>query len=316
MNWQIFSFQLPLISGSIREGLALRLVDGDGKEKWGEIAPYPGRSCETLSQACDQLLQVLSTGKIEKELFPSVQFGLESAISFPPPQIKIPLYAFLNGKPDAVLQQADFAFALGYSTVKAKISSLEAETAIELLKLLKNRFRLRVDCNQAFSFKEAISIFSHFEPRDFDYIEDPTYEISRLADFPYPFAIDENVINYEMLPIKTYAQLYGFILKPTVLGGKKGCAPLVHFAQKNNLKVVFSPAFESGLGLLQILSLASHFHLLTDPIGLDTHRYLAQDLLSSSINFNAPQLDLTEVPKIDRQLLKEIAHGNCELPHL
>ena len=308
MNWQVFSYRLPLISGGIREGLILRLIDSDGKEKWGEIAPYPGRSGETFSQARDQLLKVVSTGRIDETLFPSVQFGLESALSFSALQTQAPLYALLEGKPEEVLHQANVAFEEGYKTVKVKVSSFKIEAAADLLGALKDRFRLRIDCNRAFSFEEAISLFSKFEENTFDYIEDPTFETSRLADFPFPFALDEAVSDAFNLPLKTYENLYGFILKPTLLGGKKGCAPLVAYAQKNNLKVVFSSTFESGLGLLQILSLASHFNLLTEPLGLDTHRRLTQDLLSSSANFNTPLLNTIGVPKINMHMLKEIAN--------
>ena len=304
IEWKIYSFELPLVTGGIRKGLAVQLSDG-----WGEVAPYPGRSQETIDQAIEQLLRVLS-GEEEK-LLPSVQFGLESALSHFQP-VKAPLYAFLNGSVEEILRRAEASFAQGYRTAKVKISTLSVDAAIGLLNRLKDRFRLRVDCNNAFSFRDAVSIFSRFEPSVFDYIEDPTRETSRLAEFPYPFALDETISS---LPIDTYPQLYGFILKPTVLGGKKGCAPFIQLAKKHNLKVVFSPVFESGLGLLQILNVASHFGLLSEPIGLDTHRYLAQDVLLPSINFNTPIISVESPPEVNPSILQEIAHGKCQLPH-
>ena len=316
IEWKIYHFQLPLVSGGIRNGLGLQLVDDQKNEKWGEIAPLPGRSKETIEQARDQLLKIFSKGKVEEELFPSVQFGLESALSPICSITAAPLYAFLNGTSAEILRSAESAFSNGFTVAKVKISSLSMVAAIDLIHSLKDRFRLRVDCNSAFTFKEAVSLFSHFDPSTFDYIEDPTFEISRLADFPFPFALDETVFNFRSLPIETYSHLYGFILKPTLLGGKKGCAPFVHYAQKHNLKVVFSPTFESGLGLLQILSVASHFHLLIDPIGLDTHRYLGHDLLLPSVNFNTPKITVTTLPEVNIDLLQEIAHGKCELPNL
>lgn len=314
IEWKIYRFELPLVSGGMRSGLLLQFIDDKKQEKWGEIAPLSGRSQETIEQALDQLLEILSKGKVEKERFPSVQFGLESMLQ-PADPITAPLYAFLNGSPDEILQRAESAFNSGYTVAKVKISSLSSDTAIDLLHALKDRFRLRVDCNSAFSFEEAVYLFSHFDPSIFDYIEDPTFELSRLADFPFPFALDETVSDYRALPIETFSHLYGFILKPTILGGKKGCAPFVHFAQKHNLKVVFSPTFESGLGLLQILSVAAHFNLLNDPLGLDTHRYLAHDLLFPSVNFNTPKITVAGPHKVNRDLLKEIAHGTSELPY-
>lgn len=303
IDWTVYSYDLPLINGNRRPGLILRL----DKDRWGEIAPYPGRSKETLDQALSQLISVLN-GKVKGELFPSVQFGLESALAFPPPMAKASLYAFLTGTPKEILKKADVAFEKGYQAVKFKISS--SSEAKELIPVLRNRFRLRIDCNCNFSFSEATSIFSSFDPAIFDYIEDPTYEMDKLADFPYPFALDETI------PLEKYPHLYGFILKPTVLGGKKGCAPFVEFAKKNHLQVVFSPVFESGLGLLQIFSLAHHFQLLEQLIGMDTHRHLAEDILLPGVHFNTPYFSLNGPPQINTNLLQELGHGKCDLPYL
>lgn len=292
-NWKIFSYQLPLVSGALREGLIVRIGDG-----WGEIAPFPGRSHESLSQAHEQLVRVLTTGHNE-ELFPSVRFGLESALTTHRPWTA-PLYAFLQGTSEEILRQADIAERQGFKTVKVKTPSKE------VLQALKGRFRLRIDCNNALSFDEAVA---YFDGEDFDYIEDPTFETDRLAEFPYPFALDEKP------ELKKYPNLYGFVLKPTILGGKKGCAPFVEFAKQNGLKVILSPAYESGLGLWQIGSLAAHFGI-TDPIGLDTHRYLSRDILSPGIDFSLPQLSVSGAPKVNLNSLKEIAHGQCPLPIL
>jgi o-succinylbenzoate synthase len=316
-DWKIYSFQLSLITGGARHGLALRLVDDHGVESWGEIAPFPGRSRETLDQAFSQLLDIFNSGDVRIDpLFPSVQCGLENALSLFSEPITAPLYAFLHGTPEEVLQRAETAYAQGYTTAKVKVSSLPFDVAMALLNALKDRFRLRVDCNSAFSFDDAVSLFSHFDRNTFDYIEDPTFEVDRLADFRYPFALDEAGLSSLTLPLDAYTHLYGFILKPTLLGGKKGCAPLIACAQKNHLKVVFSPTFESGIGLLQILSVAKHFHLLSDPLGLDTFRYLKQDLLTPAIDFCKPELTVTAIPGINDKLLKEVAHGKCALPNL
>ncbi len=236
ISWKIYSFELPLVTGSVRKSLAVQLHDG-----WGEVAPYPGRSRETTDQALEQLLRILSQGKEEK-LLPSVQFGLESALS-PFQPVKASLYAFLNGSVEEVLHRAEAAFAKGYRSAKVKISTLSVDAAIGLLNRLKDRFRLRVDCNSTFSFRDAVSIFSHFDPTIFDYIEDPTFETSRLAEFPYPFALDETISS---LPIDTYSQLYGFILKPTILGGKRDAHPSCNW-QKNTISKSFSaPSLKVG----------------------------------------------------------------------
>ena len=100
--------------------------------------------------------------------------------------LSAPLYAFFTGTPDEILRQADLAESRGYTVAKVKISSFEEGHF--LLKALQHRFTLRIDCNMAFSLDEAVSLFS---PYTFEFIEDPTYELGRLAEFPLPFAIDE-----------------------------------------------------------------------------------------------------------------------------
>ncbi|MBS0604041.1 MAG: hypothetical protein JSS60_03275 [Verrucomicrobia bacterium] len=313
--WRIYSFDLPLITGAVRKGLLLCIKDFEGNEKWGEIAPYPGRSIETLEQALQQAIDFLN-GNREQELFPSVQFGLENALGLPFSATAAPLYAFLSGSYDKVLRQAETAGSQSYTTVKVKLSPFSVEQAKALLKTLQKRFRLRVDCNSAYTMDEALDLFSAFDAECFDYIEDPTFQRDRLSEFHYPLALDETVSHYLTLPLESYPKLYGFILKPTILGGIKGCAPYVEFAKRNKLNVVFSPAFESGLGLLQILFLAKHFDLLRNPLGLDTYRYLKCDLLAPPVNFNTPKLTVTQPPRIHLQLLTEIAHGTSPLPHL
>ena len=242
-----------------------------------------------------------------------MQFGLEQTLSVSCHGIR-PSIRIAQRRSKTVLQQAEVAADQGYTTVKLKVSSLSLDDSRSIIHTLKERFRIRVDCNSAFTFEEALNLFEPFDRGIFDYIEDPTFELKRLSEFPYPFALDETVLQYRLFD--NIPNLYGFILKPTILGGKKGCAPLVEFAKKNNLKVVFSPAFESGLGLLQILSIAKEFNLVSDPLGLDTHRYLKQDLLKPSVNFNTPHLTASTTSQINLDLLTEIAHGTCDLSPL
>ena len=57
-----------------RKGLLLQWNDG-----WGEIAPLPGWSSETLDEAKDEILSLLPNLDSAKPRLPSVQFGIEAA---------------------------------------------------------------------------------------------------------------------------------------------------------------------------------------------------------------------------------------------
>lgn len=315
VTWKIYSFELPYVAGGVRKGLLIHVKNGDGDEKWAEVAPLPGRSSETLETAQEQVIALFS-GKQVDEIVPSVQFCLESLLAPPFEAVTARLYALLSGTPDEVLSQAEVAQDLGYGTVKVKVSSFSIEDAQRVLNTLKKSFRLRVDCNNKFTLDHAIALFAPFDPTLFDCVEDPTFEIARLSEFTHPFAIDENVAQFHTFGLTDLSKLYGFILKPTLLGGRKGCTPLMDFAKKHKLKCVFSPSFESGIGLLQILSLAKQFNHLDDLIGLDTSRHLGYDLLNPAINFSTPKLTVVHPPRVNTELLTEIAHGTGSLPHL
>ncbi len=188
-----------------------------------------------------------------------MQFGLESLFAPDFKAATAPLYALLSGSVKEVLEQAEEAATQGYAIVKLKVSALPFKIAQDLIRRLQKQFRLRIDCNSAFSLKEALCLFAPYDITSFDYIEDPTYEINSLKEFTHPFALDEAVAQFPSLGLEDCPNFYGFVLKPTLLGGKEGRVPYVDFARRHRLKVVFSPAFESGLGLLQILQLAQAF---------------------------------------------------------
>lgn len=60
--------------GGIREGLFIRLKSETGRVGWGEVAPLPGFSKETLEEALEDLIEG------NDSFYPSVQWGLASAM--------------------------------------------------------------------------------------------------------------------------------------------------------------------------------------------------------------------------------------------
>ena len=85
MTLALYRYQLPFTQplafhGQLqvaREGLLVRIDDG-----WGEIAPLPGFSKETLADAQAEALDCLAQlarGQTPTPQLPSVQFGLDCA---------------------------------------------------------------------------------------------------------------------------------------------------------------------------------------------------------------------------------------------
>jgi o-succinylbenzoate synthase len=284
---------------SQRTGILLQLFR-DGKESWGEIAPLPGRSKETLPEALQQLLSILKNETFSK-VYPSVSFGLFSAYSPSLPAQRFPLCALLAGTAEQILRKAEIAHAQGYQCAKVKVSGLDKETACALLKELSHHFSLRVDANRAFSFKEAMTLCMHAEAHLWEYIEEPTYELEKLEHFPYPFALDESLLDLKALPQNP--QCTALILKPSILGGYEECLSYAAYGKK----LILSSACETGIGILGIAALSSALSLQA-PLGLDTYRFMERDVLTTPLDFSNGELIVPQTLSVNKELLEGVAY--------
>lgn len=309
MSWTLYEFSLPCYPPfETRKGMILKIKHPDGTTGWGEISPLPERNKETLSQAKQQVLEALEGRK--NILYPSVALGLEMAHqSISPINKTLPLCALLTGDPKQILKKAESVYAQGYRTVKLKVSHLSFSDARAVLSLLSPQFQVRVDVNRAWSFDQACAFFSQFDPNAFEFIEEPTYELDKLSKFTHPFALDESLISLSSSDLTTFPMLQALIVKPTLIGNQQECAYYHTLAQKLKLSCVLSSAFESGLGILQICKLSQALGMEHVPLGLDTYRFLKEDLLTTALDFSKPYLKVDEPIALNPTHLKQIAHG-------
>jgi len=246
---KLFRYKLPMKNGKNREGLIVQLDDG-----FGEIAPLPGFSKETLEEAQIEALEWAHTGK--EPTLPSVRFGIASTKK-PLQSVHLPLCSL--GPRD------------GFTTTKIKLGHLPLSDAISLVKEHYRKANLRLDCNRAWSLEEALEFASHFKPDDFAYLEEPVRSFAELVAFSkatqFPIALDESIHgDWAQIP-----SLKAIVVKPTIVGYIPQIPP--------HLDLVLSSAYESGLGLLHIANLARS----TLPIGLDTYRAMEDALLINPI---------------------------------
>lgn len=214
---------------TFREGLILQIDDG-----FGEIAPLPGFSRETLEEAKKEILSVLTNNT--KPTLPSVQFGLSLAQKpFDPSPLKIPFCALNEPRPDCPF-------------LKIKLKNFTINAAIEHVKKFVGKYRLRIDCNRAWDLKEALFFAKHFSATDFEYLEEPVQTFSELFLFShitnFPIAVDESLRERDCFAIPT---LKAAIVKPTLMG----------FIPKLPIPIVLSSSHESSLGILQIARLGN-----------------------------------------------------------
>ncbi|MFI5334608.1 MAG: enolase C-terminal domain-like protein [Chlamydiales bacterium] len=270
-----------------RAGALIELIDAGGKRGVGEIAPLPGWSLETL----DEALAALKNGEMT---YPSLKFALETAylgLNLPQLPISLPYCPLLMGSREKILRDARHVVG---GVVKVKISDFSDEEAEGLLQELKETFSLRVDLNRKWSLARALKFFSKFVPEDFDFIEEPCAKVEDLKHFPFPIGADESLRDTPLEELSKIPHLKALVLKPTLQGGLRVAHKLASFAQEKNLDLVFSAAFESGVGIAQIALLAYKLNGPVKSLGLDTYRYLEDDVLKKPLDFSEGCLHLRE----------------------
>lgn len=272
----------------------LQVFDCTGKEGWGECAPLPSFSRETLNdcvlQFAEKQQDIIGIDWLEENIFshlanlnllPALSFALESALLShlnPILDPKISVSALLTGTPGEIMKTADFCYREGYVSAKLKVGHLKFDEAAILIYRLKDKFRLRIDVNRAWNNLESLRFFSQFSKDDFDYIEEPFQNPKELYKFNHPFAVDESFphcLSYQDL--ESFSHLKTIVYKPTVQGGILNCLPIKNWASKRNIAIVLSSSFESHLGHSHVASMASRL-CLCQPIGIGTF-HLSDSLL-------------------------------------
>ncbi|MBI5091178.1 MAG: o-succinylbenzoate synthase [Candidatus Hydrogenedentes bacterium] len=207
---------------SVRSGLILTLQSDSGHSGYGDIAPLPGFSGETLDEATEQALS-LSDLVITTELpsgdaplgwaladwvehhamlAPSVRFGIESALLNLISQVEgVPLSKILAARPrdsvsvcglvigsgDLAVQQARHLTAQGYRALKIKVGRKPVQEDIAFVHLMRqsvgNDIALRVDANRAWEMNDAIAFANGVRDCAIEYVEEPLADSSALAEF-------------------------------------------------------------------------------------------------------------------------------------
>lgn len=305
MKIKIFSlhdYDIPLKNGQVRSGILINITNEMGEIGWGDAAPLPHWSQETLEESSNLLNQkrqeIMKVDwtpsncfqEIEKlHLLPSALFGLESSLLSllrPLPEHIVPTSALLMGSAREIMQQAKLRLHEGYTSAKLKVSHLNFEEAAEMIHQLKDQFHLRVDVNRAWKTSDSLRFFEQFPLDTFDYVEEPFQNPHDLGLFPHPLAIDESYPRPLCLKqLESLPTLKALIYKPTIQGGMLNCLGLHEWTTKRGIELVLSSSFESDLGLAHIASMAHRLSLST-PIGIGTYHYLNQFLCSPPLHFS------------------------------
>ena len=192
MTLALYRYQLPFTQplafhGQLqvaREGLLVRIDDG-----WGEIAPLPGFSKETLADAQAEALDCLAQlarGQTPTPQLPSVQFGLDCARrSWPEQGAPLPEpYPLIQGSPQELLKNWKQWLHETPLKAKLKVARYPMRDELALIRLLLDRrpnLKLVLDANQGWTREEAWAFCGHLDPNRIEYLEDLCADFEDIA---------------------------------------------------------------------------------------------------------------------------------------
>ncbi len=308
----------------------LRLEGERGDVGWGEAAPLPGFSRESLEEASNDLCrraEQLTGAEVMDSVIddalrrhsdanrpPSVQFAVSSAITelwadrwdstvasvLGGGAQAVPLSALIRDDETALTDCAERYRASGFRAVKLKVGRRSVEEDAKrvrtLSSILGNEVSLRLDANRAWTYKQAASFAEAIGDVPVEYLEEPLNEPDRLSAFAddtgIPVALDETTREVSPRTLSERSGVAAVVLKPTLLGDIRFVQRWVTYAMNVGITPVFSAAYESGVGTRMLIALASV--LSEAPAGLSTYTRLASDLLSPRLSLDGAEASQAE----------------------
>jgi O-succinylbenzoate synthase len=350
---RLYRYRLPLTDSlrvgghslAERQGLLLRVTGPDGREGWGEAAPLPGFSPDTLDDATTQARRLradlpglnLAASSLDALLdrLPtnatpaSVRFAVESAA------VEL-LAATQNSSVRRVLGGGDGTVALnalipattpdldavadrirraGYRAVKVKVGRADAEadaTRVRRLRgLLGPDVALRLDANRLWTWDAAVAFAEALGDVPLAYVEEPLRTPGRLPEFVeqtgLPVALDETTRERRPETLPADFPVRAVVLKPTLLGGIGETRRWAEWARARDATLVLSASYESGVGLRMLAALAGA--LSEAPAGLSTYSRLADDVLRPRLSLDGAEADVEQgyASDVDRSMLDELS---------
>ena len=285
----------------------------------GECSIINGLSPDPMEQFEEELSEIVlninNHLKIDLTAFPSISFGLETAlldlanggkrILYPSPftngDSSIPINGLIwMGAFDFMRQQIIEKLEAGFDCIKLKIGAIDFKQELQLLKMIRkdfseNELELRVDANGAFKSDEALEKLKRLSDYRIHSIEQPIrqnqwHKMAELCEqSPIDIALDEELIGLDdaMIPEMLDAvQPQYIILKPSLVGGFKRSEYFISEAEKRNIGWWVTSALESNIGLNAIAQWTATLNN-TMPQGLGTGQLFTNNIDSPLEIINA-----------------------------
>ncbi len=299
---QIWRYRVPMDAGVVlrnqrlkqREGLIICLRAA-GREGWGEIAPLPGFSHETLAQAELALLGWAESwepaGSTPLPGLPSVDFGISCALAELAGELPQPANyqaaPLCTGDPDELFPMLEAMS--GEKVAKIKVGLWEAVRDGMVANLLLEAIpdlTLRLDANRSWTPLKAQQFAKYVNPEyrgRIAFIEEPCKTRADSLAFSQETGIaiawDESVREEGFL-FEHQPGVNALVIKPTLTGSLDKVRQQVVAAHALGMTAVISSSIETSLGLTQLARVAAWLTPGTVP-GLDTLSLMQAQVLRS-----------------------------------
>lgn len=261
------------------------LLEEDGFTGIGECSTIPNLSIdpvetysEKLEEVCRLLNEGFDPGSIDLSLFPSIAFGLETALldlkargskclfpsAFTQGETGIPINGLVwMGDKDFMQKQIREKIAAGYHCIKLKVGALDFETELEIISGIRQQFspediELRLDANGGFTLTDALEKLEKLAAFHIHSIEQPIkqkqFEAMAMLcrQSPIPIVLDEELIGVRPADkefiLEKIKPAY-IILKPSLVGGFRQSEEWIRLAEKHNIAWWITSALEANIGL-------------------------------------------------------------------
>lgn len=316
------TFKTSSGSFSNREGIIL-FFEQDDIKAYGEVAPLPGFSSETIEQVevilkqnkkfleqaffnddSRQIITVLD----QIHQFPSLSFGLDTLFyDFLSKQKKQSLSEFLFGlkKPSVkcntaigilpekeIISQINHKKKEGFDTFKLKVGSdfNKEKSVLEFIRTTYPEIKLRIDANQAWEREEAVKNLNSIEKLDIEYCEQP---VSAENIEGLKWVRDRTEIKIaadESLGNKIWAKALIeqnccdiIIMKPALMGLLENITVTKELAVTHNMEAVFTTSLDGIIGRKTSAVLASGLGTKAFAHGLATGSLLNESNVESEL---------------------------------
>lgn len=261
------------------------ILEKDGFTGIGECSTIPGLSIdpdETYSEKLDELCRLLNEGYdpsgINLDDFPSIAFGLETALldldakgsknlfpsAFTQGKAGIPINGLVwMGDKDFMQKQIREKITAGYRCIKLKVGAIDFETELEIISGIRQQFspddmEIRLDANGGFSPENALERLNKLSNFQIHSIEQPIKprQFETMAELcrqsPIPIVLDEELIGVKPEDKKFILEKIKpayIILKPSLIGGFRQSEEWIQLAGKQNINWWITSALEANIGL-------------------------------------------------------------------